>query len=85
LSGEIQVELHPLFNLYMSVINNLADPSGILQPRGVWDVKENVQLTFGANISYGGTDTEYGGFKTSQTDFLIKHPDNAFIWLTYFF
>jgi hypothetical protein len=46
---------------------------------------ENVQLTCGANIYYGGIDTEYGGFKTSQTDFLIKHPDNAFIWLTYFF
>lgn len=85
LSGEIQVELHPLFNFYLTVINNLADPSGIIQPRAVWDMMENVQLTFGANISYGGTDTEYGGFKTSQTDFLIKHSDNTFIWATYFF
>lgn len=85
LGGEIQVELHPLFKFYLTLINNLSDPSGMIQPRAVWDMMENVQLTFGANISYGGTGTEYGGFKTSQTDFLIKHPDNAFIWLTYFF
>ena len=85
LSGEIQLELHPLFNIYLTLINNMADPSGIIQPRAIWDMTRNVQLTLGANINYGGTGTEYGGFKTSQTDFLNKSPDNAFLWLTYFF
>ncbi len=85
LSGKIQVELHPLFNLHLSAINNLADPSGILQPRGIWDMQENIQLTCGANIYYGKTGSEFGGFKMPTTTFLSKPPDNAFLWLTFFF
>ncbi len=85
LGGTIQVELHPLLNFYLTVINNLADPSGIIQPRIIWDVIENVQLTFGGNIYYGATNTEYGGYKIWGTDYLIKPPDNAFLWLTYYF
>ena len=85
LSGEIQAELNPLLNVYLTIINNPADPSGILQPRLNWDMAENTQLTFGANISYGKTGTEYGGFKIDQTNYLNKPSDSAFLWLTYFF
>ncbi len=80
-----QIELHPLFNFHLTAINNLADPSGILQPRMVWDVLENFQLTCGGNIYYGETGTEYGGFKIPGTDYLVKPPDRAFLWITYFF
>lgn len=85
LCGEIQVELHPLLNIYLTVINNLEDPSGIIQPRIIWDMMENLQLTCGAGIYYGSTGTEFGGFTTSQTNALYKPSDNAFMWLTYFF
>lgn len=85
LNGSIEIELHPLFNIYLTVINNLADPSGIIQPRAIWDVAENFQLTFGTNIAYGGEGTEFGGFKAPQTDFIIKSPDSAYVWVTYFF
>jgi hypothetical protein len=36
--GHIRVELHPLFNVFFTVINNTADPSGVLQPRATWDI-----------------------------------------------
>ena len=85
LSGEIQMELHPLFNLRLSVINNLTDPSGLLQPRGIWDMKENIQLICGASIYYGETGTEYGGFKIPTTTLLSKPSDNTYLWLTFFF
>jgi len=85
LSGHIRVEFHPLFNVYLTVINNLADPSGTLQPRAVWDIAEDVQITFGGNICYGRRGTEYGGFKVPGTNLLNKAPDSAFLWLTYFF
>ncbi len=85
LSGAIQVELHPLLNIYLTLINNLADPSGIMQPRVIWDMKENIQLTCGANIYYGETDTEYGGFQIPTTSFQSKPSDNAFLWITFFF
>ncbi len=85
LSGNIQYELHPLFNVFFTVINNLEDPSGVLQPRAVWDIAQNFQATFGANIYYGRQNTEYGGFRVPGTDVLNKSPNSAYMWFTYFF
>jgi len=84
-SGHIRVELHPLFNVYLTVINNLTRFSGILQPRTTWDIAQDLQMTFGGTIFYGGRDTEYGGFKMPGTDLMNKIPDSAFFWLTCFF
>ncbi len=85
LSGHIRVELHPLFNVYLTAINNLGDPSGIVQPRAVWDMTQNIQITLGGNIYYGGRGTEYGGYKIQGTGFLNKPSDSAYLWLTYYF
>ena len=85
LSGHIRVELHPLLNLYFTVIDNCADSSGILQPRVVWDAAEDIQLAFGATLYYGQKGTEYGGFPLPGTTLLSTPPNTAFAWLTYFF
>ena len=85
LTGSFQVELHPLFNVFISVINNLNDPSGIVQPRANWDVRQDLQLTFGFNVSYGDDGTEFGGFEIAPTDYLTTAPNTAFVWLTYYF
>ena len=85
LSGHIRMEMHPLLNVYLTVINNLADPSGILQPRITWDITENIEITFGSNVCYGGRGTEYGGFRYPDSNFLNKPPDSAYFWATYFF
>jgi hypothetical protein len=83
--GNIQIELHPLFNVYLTVINNLEDLSGIVQPRAVWDMTQNIQMVFGGNIYYGGSDTEYGGFRIPDVPFLIKPSSSIFLWLNYYF
>jgi hypothetical protein len=85
LSGHIRVELHPLFNVFLTVINNASDLSGILQPRAIWDLTEDLQATFGGNIFYGGKGTEYGGFKIPGTGLTNKPPNRAYLWLTYYF
>lgn len=85
LCGEIQVELHPLLNFHITVINNLNDPSGIIQPRIIWDIIQNLQLTWGAGMYYGPTGTEFGGFNIPETNFLNTPRNNTFLWLTYFF
>ena len=85
LSAMMRVELHPLFSVYLTSINNIEDPSGILQPRATWDIKQNLQLTFGANISWGDKDTEYGGFIIPGTNLRSKTPDTAYLWLIYYF
>ncbi|QTA90806.1 hypothetical protein [Desulfonema magnum] len=85
LAGEIHLELHPLFNTYLTLLTNLSDPSGVLQPRAVWDITQDIQGILGANVYYGGKDTEFGGFRMPYTDFLEKPPNSVFLWLTWFF
>ncbi|MDY0040320.1 MAG: hypothetical protein RBS57_08400, partial [Desulforhabdus sp.] len=85
LSGSLRIELHPLFNVFFTIINNVADPSGILQPRGVWDVTEDVQLIFGSNIFFGRGGTEFGGFEVPGTDLTNAPPNNVYLWLNYYF
>lgn len=85
LSGHIQLELHPLFKVFLTSINNVADPSGILQPYAVWDISQNLQLTGGVNVFYGAKGTEYGGFRLPGTDLRTKSPNNAYLWLSWYF
>ncbi len=40
LDTQIRVELHPLLNIYLIIINNITDPSGILQPSLIWDFRK---------------------------------------------
>ncbi|MBN2431397.1 MAG: hypothetical protein JXQ27_07970 [Acidobacteria bacterium] len=85
LDGMIQAEVHPLVNLYATAIVNLADPSGIVQPRAVWNAGQNLQLTCGANLVLGDTGTEFGGIPIPFTDNTTRAPAGVYIWLTYFF
>ena len=80
-----QIEIHPLFHVYLNIINNISDPSGIIQPRSVWDITENLQCTLGGNFYYGGSETEFGGFTIKGTDDTYKPADNMYLWMTYFF
>jgi hypothetical protein len=74
-----------LFQVFFTAINNVEDPSGILQPYAVWDITQNLQLTGGLSVSYGAKDTEFGGFTLPGTDIRSKSPDNAYLWLIYYF
>ncbi len=85
LSSHIQIELHPLFQVFFTAINNVEDPSGILQPYVTWDITQNLQLTGGLSVSYGTKGTEFGGFTLPGTDIRSKSPDNAYLWLIYYF
>jgi hypothetical protein len=81
----IQVEYHPLLNFFFTIINNVSDPSGILQPRAVWDIQENAQVTVGGEVSYGRKGTEFGGFTLPGTGQELEPANRVFLWLTYFF
>jgi len=85
LGGNIRMEVHPLVNVFLTVINNMDDPSGIVQPRLTWDITQDLQLTCGGNIFYGGKGTEYGGFTLSSPAIMIETPDSAYLWLAWYF
>ena len=85
LSAHIQIELHPLVKASFTAINNVEDPSGILQPYVAWDITQNLQMTGGLNLYYGDRGSEFGGFKLPGTDLRNKAPDNAYLWFIYYF
>ncbi len=87
LAGQIQAEFHPLLQLRLASIANLADGSGIFQPQMAWDVSTDWQLILGANLHWGGADTEYGGYETQMGPAPIKiaPADSVYLWLTYYF
>ncbi|MCF8083082.1 MAG: hypothetical protein K9M96_08305 [Deltaproteobacteria bacterium] len=85
LAGSIQIELHPLLSLYVSLITNLQDPSGIVQPRAVWGITQNLELTVGTDIIYGGPGSECGGIDIPQSGLVAGPPQQIYGWLTYYF
>jgi hypothetical protein len=88
LSAEIQMELHPLFKIFLTGINNIEDPSGILQPRAVWNMTENLDMKIGANIFYGDNGdpgSEFGGFIIPGTLIHSRSPHNAYLWFNFYF
>ncbi len=85
LSGTINVEVHPLVNLYLTVINNMDDPSGTILPRAVISVTQNTEVRIGGTLFYGSEGTEFGGFQIPGTDLSNKTPNDFFIWFFYYF
>ncbi len=85
LSGHVRVELHPLVNFLCTVIANLQDPSGSLQPRLAWDAAQNLQVLVGVNLFFGGAGSEFGGFALPGTSLRAEPAPSFFIWLTWYF
>jgi len=85
IAGQIQIEIHPLSKFFLTLINNLNDPSGIIQPHVVLDISQDVQCIIGGSIYYGKRGTEYGGFRIPLTNFIHKPSLNAFLNFAWFF
>jgi hypothetical protein len=85
LSGSLQVELHPLFNVFFTAINNISDPSGIVQPYATYDFAPDFQLLFGANLFYGAKGTEYGGIVIPGSDLTLRAADSVYARIGYYF
>ena len=85
LSASLQCELHPLLHVYLTAINNMDDPSGVIQPYLTWSVEQNVQLTLGGSFYYGESGSEYGGFFDPSRGYFIDPPAEFYVWLTSYF
>ena len=85
LSGSVTIEAHPLVKLYLTVINNLDDPSGTIQPRVIISATQNTEIRIGGTIYYGSEGTEFGGFQIPGTDLDNESANDFFIWVFYYF
>jgi hypothetical protein len=87
LAGQLQVEVHPLAQVYTTAIVNFADPSGLLQPQLLWDMAENWQLIFGGQWYWGRQGTEFGGFDIDGAtgERLLRPAAQGYLWLSFYF
>ena len=85
LSCNLTLEVHPLVNTYLTPIVNLNDGSGTLLPRIVYDCADNLRLTLSASLSWGGSNTEYGGHPIPGTDFSSAPADSISAWVNWYF
>lgn len=85
LSAHVDVELHPLVRFYFTTISNIVDPSGMLQPRVVWSVAQDLDMTLGGNLSWGPFDSEYGGYRYPQSDLYQQSADTLYCWWNYYY
>ena len=87
LAGQLQIELHPLVQNQWTVILNLNDPSGLVQPQMSWNMTTDVDLIIGAQWYWGATGTEDGGFYVSSPgrSFDVIPNNQVYLWLTYHF
>lgn len=85
LTGQIQAEVHPLFNLFFNVIVNTTDPSSIMQAWGQWDAAQNLRVVVGAKLATGAGGTEFGGFDLPETGIHIGVSNSLYTRITLFF
>ncbi len=85
LAAHLRHELHPLVNISLTLISNLHDPSGVVQPRVTWDVTRSLKLTIWGNIFIGRQGTEYSGFRVQGTNLNRAPASSVLAWLSYYF
>lgn len=93
------LEVNPLLNLWITTLRNLDDDSGLVQPRLVWNATQDLEITVGADLSYGGRGSELGGlvvpelaripsgawgFPADRTPVLAS-PDRVYLWVSWYF
>ena len=84
-SANLNLEVHPLVNVYATPILNLNDGSGVLMSRMVYDYADNIRLTLTGSASWGGNNTEYGGYDIPGVSFDYKPSDTISAWATWYF
>ena len=89
------LELTPLVNLWVTALHNLDDGSGLLQPRLVWNATQDLEITVGADLAYGGRGSELGGLVLPGLGLLARaaggqepvlaSPDRVYLWASWYF
>ncbi len=85
LAAQIQAELHPLLNIFGTVIHNLGDCSAIIQPKASWDALQNLELIAGADLYFGESGSEFGGIPLPGTRYIHKPAHQLFVWMSWYF
>jgi hypothetical protein len=85
LTGGLTVELTPRWLFNPLLINNVNDGSWLTQWLATFDWKQNLTLLIGANIPFGGNNTEFGGIPTDIPNVYTGEGNSIYLQLAYYF
>jgi len=81
----LQIEAAPLLNFHTNLIWNLNDASRFLQLRGVYDWRQNTELSAGVNWPAGARGDEYGGIPVGSTNTFTAPARSLYVRLAQYF
>lgn len=81
----VQIEASPLFNVFVSVLQNLNDASRLVQLRGVYDWRQNLQWMAGVNLPAGERGSEYGGLPLAAGGPYLATGSSVYARVAYYF
>ncbi|MGD2113693.1 MAG: hypothetical protein PVG07_01470, partial [Acidobacteriota bacterium] len=93
LDASVNLEAHPLVNLWLTTIRNLDDGSGLVQPRLVWNAQQDLEVVLGADLHYGDRGSELGGLVLpglgsvvpGDVPPVLASPDRLYLWVSRYF
>lgn len=85
MDGHINLEVHPLWNIYLTLITNLRDPSGLGLLYSVIDLTQDSSLTIGVDFPWGGKSTEYGGYSIPGVSCILDKQRRIYTRWTWYF
>ena len=81
----VQIEAWPLFNMFVTLLQNLNDASRLVQLRGVYDWRQNLQVMAGANLPAGERGSEYGGLPVAPGGPYLAAGSSVYARVGYYF
>ena len=81
----MQMEIGPLLNVFVTLLQNLNDASRLVQLRGVYDWRQNLQVMAGVNLPAGERGSEYGGIPIASGGPYLAVGSSVYARMGYYF
>ena len=85
LSGNVMIELTPLWSITPTVLVNIADPSALLQVITSYSLSDNMTLLGSINVPMGPNGSEFGGIESGVPDRYLSRGAGLFAQFAWYF
>jgi hypothetical protein len=85
LSGNVMIEMTPLWSITPTVLVNIADPSALLQVITSYSLSDNMTLLGSINVPMGPNGSEFGGIESGLPDRYLSRGAGLFAQFAWYF
>jgi hypothetical protein len=85
ISGNVMIEMTPLWTVTPTVFVNIADPSALLQIVTSYSLSDNMTFLGSINVPIGPDGSEFGGIESGSPDRYLSRGAGLFAQLAWYF